>query len=283
MAAAGGQTFQFSFGPGGGFAFAQRGTNRPAQEPLIIEKVDVTLEDVFQRRAFPFDISVRRKQGSNLEQTKHKFNITYACWGDLKKPVYLRGKGNQSLDDAVADGDIAVRCSLVDHGQFEPCNDYDLIMRHTLSYEDALCGFDFEVPFIDANRTALRFSNRHRPSEIIQAGTVFMCRCGLPLPQTTPPQKYQVSNSSDETKYGTLYIVFDVETPDSMTTDERKMLSKRLLSQNSPVYRPPSKPEDLVQLNRAPPGVEYQLANNLHQRKAQERAQRRQFSEKNKQ
>ena len=281
--------FTFRFGGG---AFNQSHRRRP-QQPDVVVTMDVTLEDVFQRRPLSFEVRVKQRTSdvasgddnnnkggvTRLEETTKTFKVLYKSWAKITEPVRLRGRGNHSDNEQIADGDIVVRSRLLPHKIFEPCNSHDLIMRRSLTYEDALCGFDIQVPFIDEKKTPLRFSNRERPDEVISAGTVLRCSCGLPLDEETPAE-FKVSDPKRSEKFGTLFVVFDVETPDTLSAEERAMLAARLQTDDPLKGRPKSKPEDLVKLKRASARVEHQLTAALHQTKAEKLARRRHLSEK---
>lgn len=272
------RVFTFNFAPGAaggsdGFMFGQQ---MRMQEAPLQQLCDVTLEQVYARHGFEFQVNTRRRTAPGTTvPAEQKFKITFKSWNDLKRPVYLRGKGHQSADENVRDGDIVVRTNLRDHSYFSPCNQYDMILHHTIPIEDAMCGFDFEVPFIDASRTTLRFSNRDRPDEVIAAGTVFKCPCGLPLPDTTPPTAFDAATATYE-QYGTLFVVLDVATPETMDEDDRKRIAARFLGDN---HRPRAG-NGLVPLERASPRTEMTLSGDLMRRKVEERARRQQMQRK---
>lgn len=290
-------------GPGGprmfSFAFGEqpmfgRQQQQQEKEADIHHPIDVTLDSVFAQQPINIEVDVRRRKVENggaitLISEKAKFKLTLKSWNDIRAPIVLRGKGNQSRDENVQDGNIVIRINLLDHTYFTAANSHDLVLRHTISFQDALCGFDFKVPFIDSAKTMLHFSNRDKPSEFVQPGSVFQCPCGLPLREADESAHSSSASSSsaspplplafdckkaNRNDFGMLYIVLDVEAPDSLDDEQRQLLAKRLAAGAAAAR--PTYSDVLIPLERAPVRVELQLSRDLFARKAEMRAMRRQ-------
>lgn len=276
--------FSFAFGEQPMFGRQQQ------QEADIYHPIDVTIDSVFAQQPINIEVDVKKRKVENglvtMISEKAKFKLTLKSWNDIRAPIVLRGKGNQNRDENVQDGNIIIRINLLDHTYFTAANSHDLVLRHTISFQDALCGFDFKVPFIDSAKTMLHFSNRDNATEFVQPGTVFQCPCGLPLRETAEMPSSASSSSTNSSStvfdckkanrndFGMLYIVLDVEAPDSLDEEQRQLLAKRLVAGAAAAR--PTYTDVLIPLERAPVRVELQLSRDLLARKADMRAMRRQ-------
>ena len=250
----------FQFGAGGaGFTFNMHQQQQgPPQEAEIVRVCDVTLEHVYQQKPIFLDIDVRKRKPSSaggvvLVHETQKFKLQFKAWSDLQRQILFRGKGHESADGRTQTGDVVVRLNLVPHPFFTPCNTHDLLLKHTLTLEESLCGFSFILPFLDSAKTMLQFASKI--DEVVAAGTTYKAACGLPLRDTTA-SAFDASKA-DYGAYGAMIVVLDVQTPASMNKEQRARLASKLTSSAERVAAPPPSASNLVKLERTAPVQQY--------------------------
>jgi DnaJ homolog subfamily A member 2 len=79
--------------------------------------------------------------------------------------IYLRGEGDQQ--PGVEPGDVIIMLQPKPHDKFQRSGD-DLIMTHTISLTEALCGFSLVVTQLDGRELLIR----HPAGEVIKPGII---------------------------------------------------------------------------------------------------------------
>lgn len=77
--------------------------------------------------------------------------------------IYLRGEGDQQ--PGVEPGDVIIMLQTKPHEKYQRSGD-DLIMTHTISLTEALCGFNLVVSQLDSRELLIR----HPAGEVIKPG-----------------------------------------------------------------------------------------------------------------
>ena len=122
-------------------------------------------------------------------------------------------------------GDVVVTVRSEKHTRFARRNS-DLLLRKRISLCDSLCGVDFAVKHLDERQLQIRT----QPGEIIRPGQV-KCIIGEGLPVHGQPSLK-----------GNLYISFEVEYPESFTSQQQAAI--RSVLGHRPVSLPNSKADD---------------------------------------
>eukprot|EP01111_Echinosteliopsis_oligospora_P012607 TRINITY_DN433_c0_g1_i1.p1 TRINITY_DN433_c0_g1~~TRINITY_DN433_c0_g1_i1.p1 ORF type:complete len:441 (+),score=126.89 TRINITY_DN433_c0_g1_i1:96-1325(+) len=139
--------------------------------------------------------------------------------------IVFAGEGDQAPD--IIPGDIIVVLQQKEHAVFKRDGD-DLLMEHTLTLQEALCGYEIYVNHLDDR--VLRV--RSQPGEVITPGEV-KCITGEGMPGYKRPYEK-----------GRLIIRFNVLFPKTLTPDAVKLLEKALPKPT--LQRPPkAKEEDI--------------------------------------
>lgn len=111
-------------------------------------------------------------------------------------------------------GDLIIKIKTAPHSVFERRGD-DLYTNVTISLQDALIGFTFEINHLDGHKVTVTREKITWPGARIR-------KKGEGMP-----------NYDNNNLHGTLYITFDVEFPKNELTDTEKEDIKKLLDQSS--------------------------------------------------
>uniref|UniRef100_A0A1B6JQ81 Chaperone DnaJ C-terminal domain-containing protein n=1 Tax=Homalodisca liturata TaxID=320908 RepID=A0A1B6JQ81_9HEMI len=143
--------------------------------------------------------------------------------------IYFRGEGDQQ--PGLEPGDVIIVLQLKYHEKFQRSGD-DLVMTHTLSLTEALCGFSLVVKHLDGRDLLVN----HPTGQIVKPGTIKGI-AGEGMPHYKNPFEK-----------GNLYIKFDVTFPDNHFTSETKLQElESILPPRPQVTLPPL--EDLEEVD----------------------------------
>jgi DnaJ family protein A protein 2 len=160
--------------------------------------VEITLEQSFQGCNFTLDIervvienNVRRSENETIQ-------ISIPKGLDNNETVVLGEKGNMVNGQR---GELRLIVKVINNSEFKR-NGLDLIYNKKITLKEALCGFVFEINHLSGKRLAL--NNMNNPSVI------------------KPNFKKVVSGlgMSRDNSTGNMIIEFEVEFPDSLTTEQ---------------------------------------------------------------
>lgn len=133
--------------------FSQQSLNKPKP---IIKKITISLEESFLGKEQDIEIERFIIDDDNKE-TKEKeriyFNIQKGI--DNNEMIIIREKGNIIKD---LKGDIKVFINIENHKHFKR-EGLDLIYVKELSLKEAVCGFEFELEYIDGKKFNLSNKN----------------------------------------------------------------------------------------------------------------------------
>ena len=134
-------------GPGGmGF---QQAFQKP--EP-IIRPIEVSLEQVITGLSVPIEIERWLMENGNKVFEKETLYVTLPAGIDEGEVIIIKDKGN-SLNANVK-GDIKIPIKINNTTEFKRSG-LDLILEKTISLKEALCGFSFEIKYINGKSYTL--------------------------------------------------------------------------------------------------------------------------------
>jgi DnaJ-class molecular chaperone len=197
-------------GPGGPKIHVFRGGShhhQPLQKPTpIIKTVPINMEQVLTGGTIPVDIERWLIEGENKVFEKETIYVTIPKGIDDNEIIILREKGNILNEDIK--GDIKIFIKIENTSQFER-KGIDLIMNKSISLKDALCGFSFELKYINGKVYTLN----NNSGSIIPSGYI----------KTIPNM-----GLTREGHTGNLLIHFQVEFPEKLTDEQIKSLKEIL-------------------------------------------------------
>jgi len=177
------------------------------QKPTpIIKTVEITMEQVLLGSTIPVDIERWMIENGNKVFENETVYVTIPKGVDDNEIIILREKGN-ILSDEIK-GDLKLFIKVENTTQFER-KGLDLIIKKQISLKDALCGFSFELKYINGKVYTLNNnSGSIIPSEYIKT----IPNMGL----------------TREGHTGNLLIHFQVEFPEKLTEEQIKLLKEIL-------------------------------------------------------
>jgi DnaJ-class molecular chaperone len=190
---------------GGGLPPGFPGINRPTfiKPPPINTNIQISMETVFNGGSIP--ISVDRWIIENGMKVTENISlmIDVPKSVDDKETIVISGSGNMSGPNVI--GDILVTVHVNNTTPFKR-NGLDLIYNAKVTLKEALCGFKIDILHINGKRYVMNNS----PGKVIIPGQVKT----LPL--------LGLSNQNGVT--GNLLVVFELEFPQTLTTEQTDAL-----------------------------------------------------------
>jgi DnaJ family protein A protein 2 len=129
-----------SGGPGGGFP---RGLQKPAP---TMKQISITMEQVLNGGTVPIDIERWIISGGNKTTEHETMYIDLPKGIDENEMILIKDKGN--IIDEDNKGDVKVVIKIENDSSFQR-NGLDLLFNKSISLKDALCGFTFELKYIN--------------------------------------------------------------------------------------------------------------------------------------
>ena len=118
--------------------------------------------------------------------------------------IYFRGEGDQQPE--VEPGDVVIVLHQKHHDKFQRSGD-DLLMAHTITLTEALCGFHMVLKHLDGRDLLIK----HPPGQVVKPGDVKGIEGEGMLHYRNPFER------------GNLYIKFDVTFPENHFANEVKL------------------------------------------------------------
>lgn len=134
--------------------------------------------------------------------------------------IYFRGEGDQQPE--VEPGDVIIVLHQKHHDKFQRSGD-DLVMTHTITLTEALCGFCMGLKHLDARDLVIK----HPFGQVVKPGDIKGIE-GEGMPHYRNPFER-----------GNLYIKFDVTFPENHFTNEIKLKELELLLPPRPTFELP--------------------------------------------
>jgi DnaJ-class molecular chaperone len=177
------------------------------QKPApIIKTINITMAQVLIGGSIPVDIERWLMENDNKVFENETIYVTIPKGIDDNEIILLRDKGNILNEDIK--GDLKIFIKIENNTQFER-KGIDLIVNKTISLKDSLCGFSFELKYINGKvYTINNNSNNIIPPEYIK----IIPNMGLTRDGHT----------------GNLLIHFHVDFPTVLTEEQLKLLKEIL-------------------------------------------------------
>ena len=177
------------------------------QKPTpIIKTISITMEQVLLGATIPVDIERWIVENGNKVFENETVYVTVPKGVDDNEIIILREKGNILTDEIK--GDLKIFIKVENTTQFER-KGVDLIINKSISLKDALCGFSFELKYINGKVYTLN----NNSGSIIPSGYI----------KTIPNM-----GLTREGHTGNLLIHFQVEFPEKLTEEQIKSLKEIL-------------------------------------------------------
>jgi DnaJ-class molecular chaperone len=174
--------------------------------PPIIQKVIITMEQVLNGSTVPMDIERWIVENGNKVFEHETIYVTVPKGVDDGEIIILRDKGNV-LSESIK-GDVKVFVTINNDTAFKR-NGLDLIFEKHISLKDSLCGFSFEIKYIN-NKSYTLNNNK---------GNII------------PPEYrkiYPNMGLEREGHKGNMIIHFHLDFPESLTEEQISKLSEIL-------------------------------------------------------
>ena len=177
----------------------------PPKPQQIVRQVHITLEEAFQGCTIPLEITktVGSADGTSPVSVQETVYVTIPPGIHSNEVIILSGQGHVV---GTMKGDIRISINIVLHEKFERQGN-DLIYKHVLTLKEALCGFHFEIKFLDGRMIQFENKNNHA---IIQPK---MCKLISQM------------GMRRDGNIGNLIIEFAVTFPESLTPEQIATLS----------------------------------------------------------
>jgi DnaJ-class molecular chaperone len=177
----------------------QMGFTQALQKPTpIIKTVTINMEQVLTGGTIPVDIERWLIEGENKVFENETIYVTIPKGIDDNEIIILRDKGN-ILNDEIK-GDLKLFIKVENTTQFER-KGLDLLIKKPISLKDALCGFSFELKYINGKVYTLNNNS----------GSII------------PPEYVKIIPNMGLTREGhtgNLLIHFQVEFPEKLTEEQ---------------------------------------------------------------
>jgi curved DNA-binding protein len=181
--------------------------NQALQKPTpIIKTIEITIDEAFTGCTKPMEIERVTKDGNLNRTEKETIYITIPKGIDDNEIIIVREKGNVLSEENK--GDVKIFIKIINNSGLirEGLN---LIYNKTLSLKESLCGFNFDLPYL--NGKVFKINNT--------SGTII-----------SPGYKKVIPNlgMQRENHTGNLIIVFSVHYPEKLTEEQIETLNKIL-------------------------------------------------------
>ena len=181
--------------------------NQAFQKPTpIIKTIEITIDEAYTGCTKHMEIERVIKDGNTNKTEKETIYVTIPKGIDENEIIVVREKGNMLSDDNK--GDIKIFIKIINNSGLirEGLN---LIYNKTLSLKESLCGFNFDLPYL--NGKTFKINNI--------SGTI-----------VSPGYKKVIPSLGLERDghKGNLIIVFSISYPEKLTSDQIEILENIL-------------------------------------------------------
>jgi len=179
----------------------------PFQKPEpVVRQIELTLEQVLTGLSIPIEIERWIMENGNKVFEKETIYIPLPAGIDEGEMVILPEKGN--VLNGNAKGDIKIQIKINNTTDFKRSG-LDLILEKTISLKEALCGFSFEIKYINGKSYTLN----NNKGNIIPSGY-----------KKIYPEMGLVRDGCK----GNMVIHFNVEFPEKLTEEQIGKISEAL-------------------------------------------------------
>lgn len=190
--------------------FRQQSFNKPSP---IIKNVEVEMSTILEEQSIPIEIERWISEDGNKVHEMETIYIQIPQGADDNEMIILSEKGNVlSQGDKVIKGDIKVVIKVKNDTHYKR-QGLNLIMEQEVSLKDSLCGFTFDLKYLNGKSYTLN----NTKGSIVQNGHSKVIP-NLGLTRMVKGSKH----------VGNLVIIFKIKYPDSLTNEQIDQLSKIL-------------------------------------------------------
>lgn len=179
----------------------------------IIKNEEITLSKAYTGCTIPLQITRWIIENNTKREETETIYVTIPKGVDNNEIIIIREKGNVMADNNK--GDIKLFIKIVNDTEFIR-NGLDLILNKTITLKEALCGFSFDMKYIDGREFKLNNGNgniiHNNYNKVIQH---------MGMKRAINPQMLQEHT-------GNLIINFNVTFPEKLTEEQIAGLSKIL-------------------------------------------------------
>ena len=179
----------------------------------IIKNEEITLSKAYTGCTIPLQITRWIVENNTKREETETIYVTIPKGVDNNEIIIIRDKGNSLADNNK--GDIKLFIKIVNDTEFIR-NGLDLILNKTITLKEALCGFSFDMKYIDGREFKLNNGNgniiHNNYNKVIQH---------MGMKRAINPQMLQEHT-------GNLIINFNVAFPEKLTEEQIVELSKIL-------------------------------------------------------
>ena len=125
---------------------SEKFNNMMSKPPPIIKKISITLQEAFSGCKKPIEIERWICANTIKHNEKETLYLSIHSGIDSNEMIFIREKGNV-LDD-FNKGDVKIFINIINDTCFQR-EGMDLIFNKDISLKDALCGFTFEIDYLD--------------------------------------------------------------------------------------------------------------------------------------
>lgn len=154
--------------------------------------------------------------GAKVVSKRKELEVTIKPGLKHGQKLVLRGEADEAPNQEP--GDIILTIHEKPHHTFSRSGK-DLLYKHTLSLNEALTGYQIPLVLVCGKTRALKSVD----GEVIAPGDLRVLKdAGMPLPGTQAKTK----NDEKDPPRGDLFVQFDVDMPNSLTDEQRKLITE---------------------------------------------------------
>ena len=169
--------------------------------------ISITLEQAYMGGQYPIEIERFIYEDGYKVKEREKIYIHIDPGTDNNEIIYVKNKGHGSVDGQLSD--LKVYIHVQQHDLFKR-NGLDLVFNKSINFEESLCGFSFNIPFLTGNNICIR---NHEGDIILNGAKIVLKNKGM--------QRNNV--------YGKMIIQFSVIQPKRLKKEHVQEMKKILL------------------------------------------------------
>jgi DnaJ family protein B protein 4 len=201
-----GTTQIFTMGPNGPIRVQLGGQPQIQKPPHIVKTVEIPIDKAFSGFSLPIEVSRWIVEGGIKKEENETLYVSIPRGIDDNEIIVLTGKGNANGENNRSD--VKIQIKVKNETEFKR-DGLDLILEHSISLKEALCGFSFDMKFIDGRIFKIQNDN----------GNVICPGYKKVIPGMGMVRDGQTGN---------LVILFDVKFPEHLTREAIATISSVL-------------------------------------------------------
>ena len=201
----GGEPQIFTMGPNGPIRVQLGGQQQQMKPPPIVKTIEIPLDKSYSGFSMPIEISRWVIEGGLKKEENETLYVPIPRGIDDNEIILISGKGNANGENNRSD--VKIQVKVKNETDFKR-DGLDLILHKSISLKEALCGFSFDMHFLDN-----RIFKINNSSNVIHPGYRKIIN--------------EMGMVRDGQK-GNLIIVFDVKFPENLSSEAIAMISSVL-------------------------------------------------------